>query len=153
MDALPDWLTPLLDAEAMRAVDRWAIEERGVASLELMERAGAGVARSVERSTPDGPVAVVCGKGNNGGDGLVVARLLREAGRSVTVVCAAPVGDFGGDARVNLERLPGEAPLELAGDRERVEQALAEAAVIVDALLGTGFEGEPRGPSGRRSRP
>ena len=119
MDTLPDWLTALLDAETMRAVDRWAIEERGVPSLDLMERAGAGVTRIVERLAPDGPVAVVCGKGNNGGDGLVVARLLREAGRSVTVVCAAPPGDFAGDARVNLERLPGEAPLELSEDRER----------------------------------
>jgi ADP-dependent NAD(P)H-hydrate dehydratase / NAD(P)H-hydrate epimerase len=148
VDSLPDWLIPLLDAETMRAVDRWAIEERGVGSLELMERAGAAVARSVERLTPDGPVAVVCGKGNNGGDGLVVARLLREAGRNVTVVCVAPVGDFGGDARVNLERLAGEAPLALAEDRERAEQALARAAVIVDALLGTGFEGAPRGAVG-----
>ncbi len=148
MDALPDWLTPLLDAETMRGVDRWAIEERGVPSLELMERAGAGVTRIVERLDPDGPVAVVCGKGNNGGDGLVVARLLREAGRSVTVVCAAPLGDFAGDAHVNLERLPGEQPIELAKDRARAEQALAKASVIVDALLGTGFEGEPRGNVG-----
>ena len=148
MDSLPDWLTPLLDADAMRAVDRWAIEERGVGSLELMERAGAAVARSLERVTPDGPVAVVCGKGNNGGDGLVVARLLREAGRSVTVVCAASVDEFGGDARVNLERLVGEAPLELAEDRQGVRDALGEAAVIVDALLGTGFQGEARGMVG-----
>jgi NAD(P)H-hydrate epimerase len=145
VDTLPDWLTSLLDAETMRGVDRWAIEERGVGSLELMERAGAAVARSVERATPDGPVAVVCGKGNNGGDGLVIARLLREAGRSVTVVCAASVDDFGGDARANLERLAGKAPLELTGDRERAQQALAGAVVIVDALLGTGFEGSPRG--------
>jgi ADP-dependent NAD(P)H-hydrate dehydratase / NAD(P)H-hydrate epimerase len=142
VEALPDWLTPLLDAETMRAVDRWAIDVRGVPSLELMERAGAGVTRAVEQLAPDGPVAVVCGKGNNGGDGLVVARLLREAARSVTVVCAAPPGDFAGDARVNLERVPGEAPLELAEDRERSEQALAGATVIVDALLGTGFQGD-----------
>ena len=148
MDSLPGWLTPLLDAETMRRVDRWAIDEREVSSLELMERAGAGVTRAVERLAPDGPVAVVCGKGNNGGDGLVVARLLREAARSVTVVCAAPLGDFAGDARVNLERLSGEAPLELAEDRERSERALTEATVIVDALLGTGFEGEPRGAVG-----
>ena len=142
MDRLPDWLTPLLDAETMRGVDRWAIEERGVPSLELMERAGAGVTRIVERLAADGAAVVVCGKGNNGGDGLVVARLLREAGRSVTVVCAAPPDDFAGDARVNLERLPGEGPLELGGNRARVEQALAEASVIVDALLGTGFQGD-----------
>jgi len=148
VDTLPDWLTPLLDAETMRAVDRWAIDVRGVPSLELMERAGAGVTRAVERLAADGPVAVVCGKGNNGGDGLVVARLLREAGRGVTVVCAAPPGDFAGDARVNLERLPGEAPLELTEDRERTERALTEATVIVDALLGTGFQGEPRGAVG-----
>jgi hydroxyethylthiazole kinase-like uncharacterized protein yjeF len=148
VDSLPDWLTPLLDAETMRAVDRWAIDVRGVPSLELMERAGAGVTRAVERLAPDGPVAVVCGKGNNGGDGLVVARLLREAARSVTVVCAAPPGDFAGDARVNLERLPGEAPLELTEDRERSERTLTEATVIVDALLGTGFQGEPRGTIG-----
>jgi len=148
VDSLPGWLTPLLDAETMRRVDRWAIDEREVSSLELMERAGAGVTRAVERLAPDGPVAVVCGKGNNGGDGLVVARLLREAARSVTVVCAAPLGDFAGDARVNLERLSGEAPLELAEDRERSERALTEATVIVDALLGTGFEGEPRGAVG-----
>jgi ADP-dependent NAD(P)H-hydrate dehydratase / NAD(P)H-hydrate epimerase len=108
VDPLPDWLAPLLDAETMRGVDRWAIEERGVPSLELMERAGAGVTRIVERLVPDGPAVVVCGKGNNGGDGLVVARLLRAAGRNVTVVCAAPPSDFAGDARVNLERLPGE---------------------------------------------
>jgi hydroxyethylthiazole kinase-like uncharacterized protein yjeF len=148
VDTLPDWLTPLLDAETMRGVDRWAIEERGVPSLELMERAGAGVTRMVEQLAPDGPVTVVCGKGNNGGDGLVVARLLREAGRGVTVVCAAPLDEFVGDARVNLERLPGEAPLELTEDRERSEWALTEATVIVDALLGTGFQGEPRGAAG-----
>ena len=148
MDSLPDWLTPLLDAETMRGVDRWAIEQRGVPSLELMERAGAGVTRIVERLAPDGAVVVVCGKGNNGGDGLVLARLLRDAGGSVTVVCAASPDDFAGDARVNLERLPGERPLELGGDRMRAEQALGEASVIVDALLGTGFEGEPRGAVG-----
>jgi ADP-dependent NAD(P)H-hydrate dehydratase / NAD(P)H-hydrate epimerase len=148
VNRFPDWLTPLLDAETMRAVDRWAIDERGVGSLDLMERAGAGVARTVERIAPDGLVAVVCGKGNNGGDGLVVARLLREAGRNVAVVCAAPIGDFTGDALANLERLGGDAPLELAEDRERVEQVLARASLVVDALLGTGFQGAPRGTVG-----
>jgi ADP-dependent NAD(P)H-hydrate dehydratase / NAD(P)H-hydrate epimerase len=147
VDFLPDWLTPLYDAEAMRAVDRWAIEERGADSLDLMERAGAGVARAVERVAPDGPVVVMCGKGNNGGDGLVAARLLREAGRQVTVVCAAPPSEFAGDARANLERLSGEAPLQLVEDRQRAEEALA-GAVVVDALLGTGFQGEPRGAVG-----
>ncbi len=144
MDALPDWLTPLPDAEHMRAIDRWAIEERGVPSLDLMERAGAGVARTVERLVPDGPAVVVCGTGNNGGDGLVVARLLRDAGREVTVICAGSPAKLTRDALANLERLPGGAPLELAQGTD----ALAGASVVVDALLGTGFAGEPRGAVG-----
>jgi NAD(P)H-hydrate epimerase len=144
VDALPDWLTPLPDAERMRAIDHWAIEDRGVPSLDLMERAGAGVTRMVERLVPDGPVVVVCGTGNNGGDGLVVARLLRDAGRGVTVVCADSPAKLTGDALANLERLPGEAPLELGQGMD----ALSRASVVVDALLGTGFAGEPRGAVG-----
>ena len=147
---LPDWLTPLPDAETMRAVDRWAIDERGVPSLDLMERAGAAVARTLERISADGPVAVVCGKGNNGGDGLVAARLLRDAGRQVSVLRLAPPQEFSGDARKNLDRLRGDAPELLAnGSGDGIEEtgagAIAAAAAIVDALLGTGFEGEPRG--------
>jgi hydroxyethylthiazole kinase-like uncharacterized protein yjeF len=89
-------------------------------------------------------VVVMCGTGNNGGDGLVVARLLRDAGREVTVVCAGSPAKLTGDAVANLERLPGEAPLELGQSMD----ALAEASIVVDALLGTGFAGEPRGAVG-----
>jgi ADP-dependent NAD(P)H-hydrate dehydratase / NAD(P)H-hydrate epimerase len=156
---LPDWLTPLPDAETMRAIDRWAIEQRGVRGLDLMERAGAGVVRAVERLTADGPIAVLCGKGNNGGDGLVVARLLRDAGREVIVVCVAAPDEYSGDARANLERLPGNPPVRLSGERWEpgadtsrhaapgagAVSALGPDGVIVDALLGTGFDGEPRG--------
>jgi NAD(P)H-hydrate epimerase len=137
---LPDWCTPLPDAAVMRATDRWAIEEQGVPSIELMERAGAGVARAVERLCPDGPIAVVCGKGNNGGDGLVAARLLRETGRPVVVACIASPEDLRGDARENLLRLPGEPPVSFGAG-----EPLNGCAAIVDALLGTGFAGEPRG--------
>jgi hydroxyethylthiazole kinase-like uncharacterized protein yjeF len=137
--ALPHWLIPLPDAETMRAIDSWAIEDQGVPGLDLMERAGAGVARAVEALAPDAPVLVVCGKGNNGGDGLVVARLLREAGRDVTVLCTAPPEEFKGDARENLLRLPGEPPV-------RFDPALVDGGqVVVDALLGTGFTGVPHG--------
>jgi len=157
VNSLPAWLVPLPDAETMRAIDRWAIEEQGVASLELMERAGAGVARALERLAPDGPVTVVCGKGNNGGDGLVAARLLRESDRPVVVVCTAPPADLTGDARANLERLPGPPPVRLDGTpwtgQAAAEQASTPAAAelfgahvsLIDALLGTGFQGEPRG--------
>ncbi len=159
MSSLAPWLVPLPDAETMRAIDRWAIEEQGVASLDLMERAGAGVARALERLAPDGPVSVVCGKGNNGGDGLVAARLLRDAGRPVTVVCVAPPSEMTGDARASLERLPGESPVRLSGESwtgqaetDAPSSAAAELfdarTTIVDALLGTGFQGEPRGSVG-----
>jgi ADP-dependent NAD(P)H-hydrate dehydratase / NAD(P)H-hydrate epimerase len=141
--SVPDWCEPLLDAPQMRAVDRWAIEERGIPSLELMERAGEGVARTVEGVSRDGAAAVVCGKGNNGGDGLVVARLLRHAAREVSVVCVADPAELSPDARANLERLPGEPPLQFSSPSAR--EAIERADVIVDALLGTGFSGVPHG--------
>lgn len=143
MQSLAPWLTPLPDAETMRAVDRWAIEQQGVDGLELMERAGAAVARAVQRIAPDGAVAVLCGKGNNGGDGLVVARLLRQSGYEVRVLCTAAPDELSGDARANLERVPGEPPVRLDADVDA--GLLGGCAVLVDALLGTGFQGEPRG--------
>jgi NAD(P)H-hydrate epimerase len=143
MGTLPDWCEPLLDADGMREVDRWAIEDQGVPSLQLMERAGEGVAQALERLVPDGPVVVLCGKGNNGGDGLVAARLLREHARAVEVICACEPSELSGDARVNLERLPGRPPLRLEDDS--AGELLAGAAGLLDALLGTGFQGDPHG--------
>jgi len=136
----PAWLEPLPDAAAMRATDAWAIETRGVPSLDLMERAGAAVAEHVARAVPEGRVAVVCGKGNNGGDGYVVARLLRDAGRDVTVLALWEPGSLRGDAREEAERLPGDPPLPFAPG------GLHGAAAIVDAMLGTGFAGDVREP-------
>jgi NAD(P)H-hydrate epimerase len=137
---LPRWLDPLPDAEQMRAIDRWAIEERGVPSLDLMERAGAGLADVVTEVAPAGLVVVLCGGGNNGGDGYVAARLLREAGRDVRAVTLVDPGTLQGDARTNLERLPGEGPQSWSA------AVLDDAAGVVDALLGTGFAGAVREP-------
>ena len=136
----PRWLEPLPDAERMRATDRWAIETRGIPSLDLMERAGEGLARVVAQRIPSGRIVVVCGKGNNGGDGLVAARVLRRAGRDADVLLTSAPGDLGGDAGAQLERLPGAAPAPFAVAR------LEGAAGLVDALLGTGATGAPRGP-------
>jgi NAD(P)H-hydrate epimerase len=138
--SLPDWLEPLADAECMRATDAWAINERGLPSLDLMERAGTGVADLARELAPSGPIVVVAGKGNNGGDGLVAARLLRASGREVDVLLAGGVDGLSGDARANLERLDGAEPRPL-------EQPIrADAALVIDALLGTGATGPPRGP-------
>src|SRR3954453_871780 len=108
---LPAWVDPLYEAAEMRAVDAWAIEEQGVPSLDLMERAGIGLARTTAAAADTGPIRVVIGKGNNGGDGLVAARILREDGHQVDVLSVAPVEELRGDPAANLERLPGEPPL------------------------------------------
>jgi ADP-dependent NAD(P)H-hydrate dehydratase / NAD(P)H-hydrate epimerase len=138
---LPDWLEPLPDAAEQRSLDEWAIGECGIPGLELMERAGAGLAKLVDELVPQGRVAVLCGKGNNGGDGFVTARLLREGGRQVRALMLADPEELHGDARTNFERLRGPAaePFEPA--------ALAGVAAIVDAILGTGFDGKPRDPA------
>lgn len=149
------WLEPLPDAKAMRATDRWAIEEQGIPSLELMERAGAGLARVIAEVSAIGPVAVVCGKGNNGGDGLVAARLLRETGREVRVLLLAAPEDLAGDPAANLERLrdqaAGKPGAGAPGGGSVVEPFAAGrldgASVIVDAVLGTGFADTPREPA------
>jgi ADP-dependent NAD(P)H-hydrate dehydratase / NAD(P)H-hydrate epimerase len=138
--SLPAWLDPLWEADEMRAVDAWAIQEQGVPSLDLMERAGAGLARVTAAVARGGPIRVVVGKGNNGGDGLVAARALRADGHQVDVLAAAELDELRGDARANLERLAGGPPEPFAPER------LAGSGAVVDALLGTGFEGSPRAP-------
>ncbi len=137
------WLRGLYDAEGMRSVDHWAISDQGVDSLELMENAGRAVAEAVARLAPDGPVRVVCGKGNNGGDGLVAARLLREMGFAAEVLLLWPADDLTEDATANLKRL-GEGFAEVADD---VVARLAGSGAIVDAIFGTGFSGAPREPA------
>lgn len=143
----------------MQAVDREAIEGMGVPSLDLMERAGEGVAGAVRGHIEGakGPAVIVCGRGNNGGDGLVAARLLAGAGVHVKVWLATDPERFSGDAGANWERLLEEAPglsgeVEILpyGEEPVAPSALAEAwrdaGVIVDALLGTGVVGAPRPP-------
>jgi NAD(P)H-hydrate epimerase len=143
---LPGWLDPLYTAGEMRALDAWAIHDEGVPSLRLMERAGAEVTRIVTAMAPDAPVRIVCGRGNNGGDGLVVARLLADAGLEAEALLLAEPGELRGDARANFDRLAesraGWRQLAPAG----LPEALAGSAAIVDAMLGTGFEGAPRPP-------
>jgi NAD(P)H-hydrate epimerase len=138
---MESWLRPLFDAEGMRAVDAWAIEEVGVPSLELMEAAGRAVAEVVAELALEGPVRVVCGKGNNGGDGFVAARLLREMGFEVEALLLWPGEELRGDAAVSFERFGGELP---KGD---LDERLADSGAVVDAIFGTGFEGAPREPA------
>ncbi|HEX8689965.1 MAG TPA: NAD(P)H-hydrate dehydratase, partial [Solirubrobacterales bacterium] len=138
---MESWLTPLFDAHGMREVDRWAIEEMGVPSLELMEAAGRAVAEAVGEMGPQGPVRVVCGKGNNGGDGLVAARYLAEAGFEVEALLLWPAEELSRDAAANFERFEGQ---HVNGD---LAPRLAGSGAVVDAIFGTGFAGAPRDPA------
>src|SRR3954452_6263072 len=141
--SLPRWMEPLLEAGETKELDRWAMAERGIPSAQLMERAGEGLAGVVARRAPAGRIAVVCGKGNNGADGLVAARLLRQAGRDVDVLLVWPPEWLGDDARAQLRKLPGSAPITFEAAR------FNGAGLIVDALLGTGSSGSPREPADR----
>jgi NAD(P)H-hydrate epimerase len=146
---------PLATAAEMRRADRRATERYGMPSLLLMENAGRGAADALERLL--GPVGgrrvvVVCGKGNNGGDGFVVARHLLGRGARVSAWIAGRAGEVEGAARVNLDALQragetvAEAP-EAGGEAfTRLAAELGAADVVVDALLGTGVHGAATGP-------
>jgi len=137
------WLHPLFDAEGMRAVDRWAIEDQGVPSLELMENAGRALSVAAAELAGGRPVRVVCGKGNNGGDGLVATRFLRETGFDAEALLLWPASELSGDAELSLERLGGAREVEAS----RLGAELSGAGVVVDAIFGTGFSGAPRDPA------
>lgn len=140
----------------VRAIDRLAVEEYGLPAVILMENAGRGAAQWVleiarerrSRGCADTPVAVVCGRGNNGGDGYVVARHVANEGWPVELFATDPAERLPADAQIMrrvVERMGlavhdvgDEASLARAGPR------LAAAGIVVDALLGTGFQGEVR---------
>ncbi|HEX6750459.1 MAG TPA: NAD(P)H-hydrate dehydratase [Longimicrobium sp.] len=130
----------MLTADEMRAWDRHAIDEAGVPERVLMESAGRGVASVIQRLHPDGRVLVLCGSGNNGGDGLVAARTLGAWGRDVRVIAAG--------SRPPEDALRHGWEMEI-GSLDDLDAEIAAADVLVDALLGTGSTGAPRAPYNR----
>ncbi|MFI5104003.1 MAG: NAD(P)H-hydrate dehydratase, partial [Terriglobales bacterium] len=133
----------IVTAAEMREIDRLTTEQYGVPSLTLMENAGTAVAEFAQKHFDFNSVCVVCGKGNNGGDGFVAARKLQEAGKKVSVIVLADSPDhLRGDALEMFKKLP-DTPLWIAEDasfdRAEVKQSLG-ADLIVDAILGTGFK-------------
>ncbi len=141
---MDSWLDPVYDAQGMRAADSWAISERGVPSLELMETAGDALAEAARDASREGLIRVVCGKGNNAGDGLVAARHLSGTGYEVEVLLLWPAGELSPDAGTNLERFDGGVREVAAAD---LPGALAGSGAVIDAIFGTGFEGSPRAPA------
>ncbi len=144
--AMPTSLT----RSQVRSIDRRAIEEYGMSGLVLMENAGRGCADVLCRLGCQGPVAVVCGKGNNAGDGFVIARHLDLRGIAVKVLLLGQPGELSGDAAANYAIAAKSAipMLDFSGpwDAARFASELAGADWIVDALLGTGATGSPRPP-------
>jgi len=133
--------------EEVREVDRIAIEDYAMPGVVLMENAGRGaaaVAREMLGAKEDARVAVVCGRGNNGGDGFVVARHLHNHGVAVTVHLLSPRDKIGGDALVNLQ-IAEKMRLDIRRSAPG-ELGLSGADLVVDALLGTGLSGEVREP-------
>jgi NAD(P)H-hydrate epimerase len=144
-----------LTRNQVREVDRRAIQEYGMTGLVLMENAGRGTADVMcglmkEQGSEGEPVTIICGKGNNGGDGFVIARHSDLRGVPVKVLLLAEPNELAGDAATNF------AIIEKAGllieafgaplDTARFDAVLAGSAWLVDAILGTGATGEPKSP-------
>src|SRR5689334_4868131 len=141
-----------LTASEMREVDRLTTERLGISGAQLMENAGRNAADAVRRVIADHPkarVSVLCGKGNNGGDGLVVARYLRDDKVTVNVIRLARPEESRGDAATNPTRwLDAGGSVRVVLDETDWQQFLANvcaASVIVDAMLGTGLRGRATG--------
>jgi ADP-dependent NAD(P)H-hydrate dehydratase / NAD(P)H-hydrate epimerase len=138
----------IVRAAEMREIDRVTTERYGVASLTLMENAGAAVAEFCLEQYPDAQrIGVICGKGNNGGDGFVAARKLNEEGKSVSVLLLADVSEVKGDAAEMLKRLPVQPIIVRTEDdlKSDAAQSVFEADLLVDAILGTGFKPPVKG--------
>jgi NAD(P)H-hydrate epimerase len=140
----------LLNRAAIRDVDRRAIEEYGLPGVVLMENAGRGVAEMIVRLELPAPFLICCGKGNNAGDGFVIARHLDLMKLAVRVVLWSDPAALRGDAAINFAVIQRSGvPIELLGEDDkqiRLQELLLSTGTIVDALLGTGASGDPRPP-------
>src|SRR5690348_17480868 len=132
----------IVSAEEMRAIDRASSERFGVPSLTLMENAGAAVASFVSSEYPASRrVGIVCGKGNNGGDGFVAARKLQDGGREVQVLLLCKPEELRGDAaemfsKMKIQPVIAPSSPELGSEKA---QSVFKCDVLVDGILGTGF--------------
>src|SRR6266550_6267003 len=136
----------VLNSAQMREADRRTIEEIGIPSLVLMENAGRQVVAAIESvhaELLEQRVAVLCGRGNNGGDGFVVARTLVQRGVEVSVFLIGRVADVRGDARTNLEILGrlGLTIVEISDSQawELHFSEIGQCSLIIDAIFGTGL--------------
>lgn len=144
-----------LSVERIRQVDRLAIEKFHMNSLVLMENAAIGCAQWLtNKFSPEVEATILCGRGNNGGDGLAIARHLRVAGWKCRVIQCGPIDKLSPDARSNWEILTAKkmngitvvGETVIADQLTEIQKQLNRSDVIVDALLGSGAQGAPRAP-------
>jgi NAD(P)H-hydrate epimerase len=138
---------PPLSREKVRRIDRIATEQYGIPGVVLMENAGRGAAEVIQSVAPSGKLTILCGKGNNAGDGYVIARHLDLLGRQVRLISIVDTNELGGDAAVNASiARRAELDLVIANTSDSIRHALADASIVVDCLLGTGATGELKQP-------
>ena len=126
-------IRPLSRTE-IRQVDQIAIDEYGIPGLVLMENAGSGAAKIIAGIVQEGPIAILCGKGNNAGDGYVIARHLELAGRSIQIFSVVPFDELSGDAAVNhAVAARSKMPMTAVQNLSNLNQDLSQATCIVDA--------------------
>ncbi|MHC4265339.1 MAG: NAD(P)H-hydrate epimerase [Planctomycetota bacterium] len=146
----PDKKYHIMKRDEVRSFDSWAINELGIPGVVLMENAGAGCATLMKEILSENvkpKVCIFCGKGNNGGDGYVIARHLLNNGFKVKVVLCGQRENIKGDAKTNLDILgkiheqPKEIDLETCDIASTVKSFTVDCEMIVDALFGTGLKG------------
>lgn len=135
----------ILSRDEARELDRRAIQEMGIPGVVLMENAGRNIANYLLSLKPKGPVAVCCGKGNNAGDGFVIARYLDNHDVPVRVLLLGQSEKYKGDAEINYQILAKSGiAMRFCPDSQSLQKELENADWIVDAIFGTGLSGEVR---------
>ena len=139
----------VVTAAEMRQIDQDTIEGIGIPGIVLMETAGSAIVRAIEGHYPTCQrIGILAGKGNNGGDGIVIARQLTHIGRDVHLFLVSPQESFTGEAHINLQiaKNLGLQIEEILTDRETSLNHIASCELLVDAIFGTGLRGAVRDP-------
>ena len=150
----PDKQCLVMSRDEVRAFDAWAINDLGIAGVVLMENAGRSCAELVKEElvgVENAKVCIFCGTGNNGGDGFVIARHLLNDKIAVRVIVCGDAAKIRGDAKINLDLLAGlgqtveQVDLASVDLEKQMSRFAAGNALIIDAIFGTGLQGQVRG--------
>jgi len=137
---------PALTCDQVRLVDEIAINTYGMPSIVLMENAGRGAAELIHQQSSEGKIIILCGIGNNGGDGYVIGRHLQALDREVEIVSLSNQERLSAEARINFQiAQKAKIPITFSETTQAIDAKLRDAQIIVDAMLGTGAKGSPRG--------